>query len=69
LFRRRDVFPVLKDFREVAANGWYGTPDTITEERAREIMDAVAEHIVSSVEEIWKSLSERVPDAGIPPPE
>jgi creatinine amidohydrolase len=67
LFRRRDVFPVLKDFREVAVTGWYGTPDKITEDRAREIMDAVADHIVSSVEDVWKSLIERAPDAGTLP--
>jgi creatinine amidohydrolase/Fe(II)-dependent formamide hydrolase-like protein len=67
LFRRRDVFPVLKDFREVAASGWYGTPDKITEDRAREIMDAVADHIVSSVEDVWKSLIERAPDPGTLP--
>jgi len=63
LFRRRDVFPVMKDFREVAAKGWYGTPDSITEKRAGEIIDAVAEHIVSSVEEVWKSLAGRAPEA------
>ena len=62
LFRRRDVFPVMKDFREVAATGWYGNPDTITEERAREIIDAVADHIVGAVEDVWKSLAERAPD-------
>ncbi len=61
LFRRRDVFPILKDFREVATAGWYGTPETITEGRAREIIDAVAHHIVSSVEDVWKSLAERAP--------
>jgi creatinine amidohydrolase/Fe(II)-dependent formamide hydrolase-like protein len=58
----------MKDFREVATTGWYGTPDTITPERAREIMDAVSDHIVSSVEDVWKSLTERAPDPGIPPP-
>jgi len=62
LFRRRDVFPVLKDFREVAATGWYGTPDSISTDRAREIIDAVADHVVSSVEDVWKSLTERSPD-------
>jgi creatinine amidohydrolase len=61
LFRRRDVFPVLKDFREVATAGWYGNPDAITPERAGEIIDAVADHIVSSVEDVWKSLTERAP--------
>ena len=62
LFRRRDVFPVMRDFREVATTGWYGTPDAVSEERAREIIDAVAEHIAGSVEEVWKSLVERAPE-------
>ena len=61
LFRRRDVFPVMRDFREVAATGWYGTPDTVTEERSREIIDAVADHIVGAVEDVWKRLAERAP--------
>lgn len=60
LFRRRDVFPVLKDFREVAATGWYGTPGTVSAERAREIMDAVADHVVASFEEIVAALEDRV---------
>lgn len=68
LFRRRDVFPVMKDFREVAASGWYGSPNTVSPERAREIIDAVADHIVSSVEEVWKSLGERAIDAEGPTP-
>jgi creatinine amidohydrolase len=62
LFRRRDVFPVMTDFREVAMTGWYGTPGSISEERAREIIDAVVDYIVSSVEEVWKSLGERAPE-------
>jgi creatinine amidohydrolase len=64
LFRRRDVYPVLKDFKEVASTGWYGNPGSVTEERAREIIDAVADHIVSSVEEVWKSLMDRAPQDG-----
>jgi creatinine amidohydrolase len=67
LFRRRDVFPVMKDFREVAAAGWYGNPETITEERAVEIIEAVADHIVSTVEDVWKSLTERSADLQDPP--
>jgi creatinine amidohydrolase/Fe(II)-dependent formamide hydrolase-like protein len=59
LFRRRDVFPVMKDFREVAASGWYGSPGAVDEERAGEIIEAVADHIASSVEEVWKALGER----------
>ena len=64
LFRRRDVFPVMKDFREVSATGWYGTPDKVTEERAHEILDAVADHIAASVVEVWASLNDRTPKDG-----
>jgi creatinine amidohydrolase/Fe(II)-dependent formamide hydrolase-like protein len=66
LFRRRDVFPIMRDFREVAASGWYGSPGSVTEERSREIIDRVAEYIVSTVEEVWKSLAERSPEAREP---
>jgi creatinine amidohydrolase len=59
LFRRRDVFPIMTDFREVAASGWYGSPQSIGEERAREIIDAVADYIVEMVEDVWKGLSSR----------
>jgi creatinine amidohydrolase/Fe(II)-dependent formamide hydrolase-like protein len=65
LFRRRDVFPIMRDFREVAASGWYGNPASVTEERSREIIDKVAEHIVDSVEEVWKGLAERDPGTGV----
>ena len=64
LFRRRDVYPVMKDFREVAASGWYGTPDSVTVERAEEIIAAVADHIVSSLEDVWKALTDRMPAPG-----
>jgi creatinine amidohydrolase len=62
LFRRRDVFPIMTDFREVAATGWYGTPGSVSEQRSREVIDAVVDHIVSSVEDIRKSLEERAPE-------
>lgn len=29
LFRRKDVFPVMRDFREVARSGWYGSPGSV----------------------------------------
>lgn len=56
LFRRRDVFPVMRDFREVAETGWYGDPTTITTERAREIADRVADHVVARAREAWEEL-------------
>jgi creatinine amidohydrolase len=62
LFRRRDVFPILSDFKEVAATGWYGTPDSIGEDRSKEIIDTVAEFIVRSVGEVWEALADRNPE-------
>ena len=60
LFRRRDVFPIMTDFREVAATGWYGNPTSVTAERAREVMDAVADHVVASFEDVVEALEQRV---------
>lgn len=60
LFRRRDVFPILRDFREVAATGWYGTPGSVTPDRAGEIMDAVADHVVASFKDVVAAIEQRV---------
>ena len=60
LFRRRDVFPIMRDFREVAATGWYGTPGSVNPERARQIMDEVADHVVAAFEDIVAALEQRV---------
>jgi creatinine amidohydrolase len=57
LFRRRDVFPILRDFREVAPTGWYGDPSRVDERRAREIADAVADHVVERAHEAWEALT------------
>ncbi|HSK95792.1 MAG TPA: creatininase family protein [Euzebyales bacterium] len=57
LFRRRDVFPVLRDFREVSPTGWYGSPERATPERAAEIFAAVADHIVAGFREVCDELS------------
>jgi creatinine amidohydrolase len=66
LFRRRDVFPILRDFREVAATGWYGTPGSVSPDRAREIMDAVADHVVASFEDVVTALEQRAAIIGEP---
>jgi creatinine amidohydrolase len=57
LFRRRDVFPILRDFHEVAPTGWYGDPARVDESRAREIADAVADHVVERAREAWEALT------------
>ncbi len=45
VFRQRDVFPILRDFREVAPTGWYGKPAEATPELAEAIRDKVSIHI------------------------
>ena len=56
LFRRPDVYPVLRDFHQVAATGWYGRPERAAPERAEEIAEAVADHVISRAREIWEAL-------------
>jgi creatinine amidohydrolase len=56
LFRRRDIFPVLRDFREVTSEGWYGSPQKITEERADEIFEAVADYVVENLRSVLSAL-------------
>ncbi len=56
LFRRPDVYPVMRDFHHVAETGWYGRPELATPERAEEIAEAVADHAVARATEIWAAL-------------
>lgn len=46
IFRQRDVFPILRDFHEVASTGWYGRPEEATRELANEIREKVSDYIV-----------------------
>ena len=57
-FRRPDVYPVLRDFHQIAATGWYGQPERATPARAEEIAEAVADHVVTRAREIWATLGE-----------
>ena len=58
LFRRRDIFPVLRDFSEVAPDGWYGSPGRVDEERAEEIFEAVADYVVENLGSVLSLLTE-----------
>jgi creatinine amidohydrolase len=60
LFRRRDVFPILRDFHEIAQAGWYGDPTSISKERADEIFERVADHVVEAARDIWDVLQDPV---------
>ena len=56
LYRRRDVFPILSDFREIAPSGWYGDPGRVSAERAGEIIDQVAQRVSERAREVWERL-------------
>jgi len=58
LFRRPDVYPVLQDFHDIAPTGWYGRPELASQERAEEIAEAVADHVVRRAREIWAALGQ-----------
>ncbi len=45
IFRQRDVFPILRDFHEVAPTGWYGKPEEATPALAMEIRESVSAYI------------------------
>jgi creatinine amidohydrolase len=60
LFRRRDVYPVLRDFHQIApTDGWYGHPERAEAGRAEEIFEAVADHVVARARELWAALDQR----------
>lgn len=46
IFRQREMFPILRDFHEVASTGWYGKPEEATPELASEIREKVSDYIV-----------------------
>ncbi|HEX9925848.1 MAG TPA: creatininase family protein [Anaerolineae bacterium] len=46
IFRQKDVFPIMRDFHEVARTGWYGQPQEATLELAAEIREKVSDYIV-----------------------
>ncbi len=69
LFRRPDVYPIMRDFHDVAPTGWYGRPEAADRLRAEEIAEEVADHVVRRAREVWAALDETVaarpPDAGV----
>jgi creatinine amidohydrolase len=70
LYRRPDVYPVLQDFHDVAPTGWYGRPELAQQDRAEEIAEAVADHVVRRAREIWAALAPGpAGDAAVVPPD
>lgn len=56
LFRRPDVYPVMADFHVVAPTGWYGRPEMADAQRAEQIAEEVADHVVARAAEIFAAL-------------
>ena len=61
LRRTRTFQPVLTDIRQIASSGWYGNPALATEERGREMMNAIASHVAKEATQLLVQLG-RVPD-------
>jgi creatinine amidohydrolase len=56
LFRQPDVYPVLRDFHDIAPTGWYGHPERAEAVRAEQIAEEVADIVVTRATEIWAAL-------------
>lgn len=56
LRRTRSYQPVLTDVRSIAPTGWYGSPQHATVEKARRMLNAVADSITTQSTEIFKQL-------------
>jgi creatinine amidohydrolase len=61
LFRQADVYPIMRDFHDVAPTGWYGLPELADAGRAEEVAEEVSDHIVRRVHEVWAALEAHVP--------
>ena len=55
-FRRRDIYTMLKDFREVAVTGWYGSLDRAKPERVPEILEKVSSYIAEEAMKMFKAV-------------
>jgi creatinine amidohydrolase len=64
MFRRRDVYPVLADFRQIAPTGWYGAPERATAERAERVAEAVADYVVREATQVWAALGDGLSPGG-----
>lgn len=56
LRRTRAFQPVLTDIRKIAPSGWYGDPAPATEDRGKQMMDDIADHIAVEAAELFAQL-------------
>ena len=56
LRRTRSYQPVLTDVRSIAPTGWYGTPQHATVEKAKKLVNEIADSIAGRSQEIFREL-------------
>lgn len=56
--RGNDVFVVMKDFKEVALSGWYGSLEGATVDRVPDVMERVSDYIANQALAMFKNLRE-----------
>src|SRR5436189_4480210 len=58
LRRTRSYQPVLTDIRSIAPTGWFGSPQHATIEKGRNMLEAIADAIVTEAREIFTQLDQ-----------
>jgi creatinine amidohydrolase len=58
LRRTRSYQPVLTDIRTIAPTGWYGAPEHATPDKAREMLQTVADSIAAEAGRLFRMLAE-----------
>lgn len=58
LRRTRAYQPVLTDIRTIAPSGWYGNPERATPEKARRMLEAIAQAVSEEASAIFRMLEE-----------
>ena len=56
--RGNDIFVVMKDFKEVAVSGWYGSLEGATEDRVPDVLERVSDYIADQTVAMFKNLQE-----------
>ncbi|HEX2987787.1 MAG TPA: creatininase family protein [Chloroflexota bacterium] len=55
-FRKKDVYTMFRNFKEVAATGWYGSLDRAKVERVPEVLEKVSDVIAEQASAMFKDL-------------
>lgn len=53
-YRRNDIYPVMRDFREVCPSGYYGVMGQPTVEEAKHILDVITDDCIEFINEFFE---------------